>query len=282
MGAAIWRGARRTTAATGRWFDTKTGHRGSTAATAARGATGFRARRQAARDALRNQSNHRPFLTGLFALVAALFAGIGATVGRAREKWHATADQELTRVLPPEEKEEHAHGAGGERDAAHERATREPPPWRREEPTADNTDNDNTDTPNTNDTESTPNPNTTTPDTAAGGTSMSGGLPHAQMAAEMASLNYEPDDAYQVIDESKQWPDAVRDFALGIRSYAQRLQMARFPLTTDSLQRIEELYEAISKIIPAAEEIHPALSRDHETDLARRDAPRGDESKWNV
>lgn len=110
------------------------------------------------------------------------------------------------------------------------------------------------------------------------------GLPHAHYAADLnaAATKYSPDDAYRVVDEAGQWPDAIRDFALSIRAYYNRLESEHFPISPGSRQTIHELYAAASKLIPLAQEIQPALRRDHEADLKRREAPRGDESKWNV
>ncbi len=283
MGAAIGRGARRTTAATGRWFDAKTGHRGSTAWSAARGATGFRARRQAARDALRT-TTHRPFLNGIFTLIAALFAGLGASVGRARQRWHSKADAELNRVMPPEEKEEeHAHGAEGERDAARERADREPPPWRSEDPTNGSTANDNTDTPNTNDTENpTPDTNTTTPNPAAGGNSMSG-LPMSSVAADMnaAAARYAPEDMWDVVRESREWPEVTNQVALSVRSYAQKLE-GDYPINQAVTDKLHELYQAIAQTGSIAQELEPLMRKAHADDIARKENARRGEEKWNV
>ncbi|WP_152471470.1 hypothetical protein [Nocardiopsis gilva] len=251
------KGARRL----GGWADRKTGNRASTAWKAASGESGFRARRRAAKQALADHADHRPVVNGMFAALGALLASLWAWAGRRRDGFYARCDAALDRVDP------HTHSPGADTETTHSP----------EDPADETTSADEAPAPGT----STETPASTTTPTRS--TTMAG-LPHAQMASEMnaAAARYEPLDAYQVVDESQQWPDTVRDFALSIRAYAQRLEMARFPLSPDSLRRIEDLYEAVSKTIPVAEDIHPGLSRDHETDLARRDAPRGDESKWNV
>ncbi|MBB4931351.1 hypothetical protein F4561_002171 [Lipingzhangella halophila] len=288
IGAAFGRGARRARSATGRWFDANTGHRGSTAWRATRGASGFRARRQAARDALRARKNHRPLFTALFAGGAALFAGLGAAVGRARARWHARADAEMNRVMPPEENVEHAHGsAEGERDAAHERASREPSPWRRDQPTTEKTDTDGSKTTPTDNQPNATNPNGNQPNakpapTPAGGNSMSG-LPMASVAADMnsAASRYAPEDMWAVVRESRQWPEVSNQVALSVRTYAQKLE-SDYPINQAVTDKLQELYTAIAQTGSIAQEIEPLLRKAHQDDIARKENARRGEEKWNV
>jgi hypothetical protein len=123
---------------------------------------------------------------------------------------------------------------------------------------------------------------TNTPNTN-GGPTMSG-LPAAQIAHDMAAAmaRYEPADAWAVVAESKQWPDVSAQVAMAVKAYADRLEGARFPLNPAIVGKLQEYFQSLAASRAIAEELHPLLQRAHADDIAKRDAPRGDESKWNV
>jgi len=110
------------------------------------------------------------------------------------------------------------------------------------------------------------------------------GLPAAHIAADMAGAmaRYEPADAYQVISESRQWTDVPTQVAMSVKSYTDRLEAARFPLNPAITDKLREFATAIAAARSVAEELEPLMRRAHEDDLARRESPRGDESKWNI
>lgn len=257
----------------GRWADTKTGKRASAAWKAASGTRGFRARRQAARQALRSKSG-RPMVNGGFAIIGAILAGLWSLGSRGRAAWHARADAALNQVDPNARQEHAAHSGppGGEEIPHQDDIEREPvvtdstlPPQY-------------TDAPTHQDGAATGGATAT----STGGTMA--GLPHAQIATDMLSAagRYEPADAYTVVREAKQWPEVSRDVAMSVRAYAQQLENSRFPLDQACLSKLQEYYNALSQTVSLAEEIEPLLRKAHQVDLERQEAPRGDESKWNV
>lgn len=249
------------------WADGRTGQRASTAWKAASGARGFRARRRAAREALRNRANHHPAATGAFALVGAVLASLWTWQGRIRQNQQARAQRAMDNVDPDATTHQaHTGPAGAQADDLSQEHIR---PY---EVVTDPT------LPTEYITSRMP-----ASEVPVGGNAMAG-LPHAQYAADLnaAATKYSPEDAYRVVDEAGEWPDAIRDFALSIRAYYNRLETERFPLSPASRDTIQELYNAASKIISVAQEIQPSLRRDHEGDMHRRENPRGDESKWNV
>jgi hypothetical protein len=110
------------------------------------------------------------------------------------------------------------------------------------------------------------------------------GLPAAQIAHDMAGAmsRYEPVDAWQVVAESRQWPDVPMQVAMSVKAYADRLEGARFPLNPAVIDKLREFFQALASARSIAEEIEPLLRRAHEDDIARRESPRGNESLWNI
>lgn len=115
-----------------------------------------------------------------------------------------------------------------------------------------------------------------------GGTTMA--LPAASIAADMAAAmsRYEPADAYQIVPDSRQWVDVPTQVAMAVKAYTDRLEGARFPINSAINDKLREFATAIAQTRQIAEEIEPLMRRAHEDDLARRESPRGDESKWNI
>lgn len=109
-------------------------------------------------------------------------------------------------------------------------------------------------------------------------------LPAASIAADMAAAmsRYEPADAYQIVPDSRQWVDVPTQVAMAVKAYTDRLEGARFPINSAINDKLREFATAIAQTRQIAEEIEPLMRRAHEDDLARRESPRGDESKWNI
>jgi hypothetical protein len=245
------------------WADDRTGRKASTAWRAARGERGFRARSRAARHAVRQSGGGR-VISGLVGALAAIFAGFSAlfgprTVRSAKADAEAAAQEQAAQAA----QDQATDASPGPAGAAGQPAAAQPAGH----------------TPNAQ-------KQTTTAATAApttGGTTMAG-LPAAQIAHDMASSmsRYEPVDAWQVVAESRQWTDVPMQVAMSVKAYADRLDGARFPLNPAVVEKLREFFQAIAATRSIAEEIEPLLRRAHEDDIARRESPRGDETKWNI
>lgn len=226
------------------WADDRTGRKASAAWKAASGQRGFRARSKAASRAVRSKGAGR-IISSAVGVIAAAIAGLAS----------------LFRRRPTTEKAEQRTEA----DQATTADDHDIPDW--------------------------VNPTKTTTTTAAptaaanttGGTTMAG-LPAANIAADMAAAmsRYEPEDAWAVLRDARQWPSVPRDVAMAMKAYVDRLETARFPLNAAVTDKIREMYVALSAVHAVAEEIEPLMRKAHAADLARAEARRGDESKWNV
>lgn len=128
-----------------------------------------------------------------------------------------------------------------------------------------------------------PKPTPTSTTTSTGGTTMSG-LPAAQIAHDMSAAmsRYEPADAYQIVPDSRQWVDVPHQVAMAVKAYADRLEGARFPINDAINDKLREFAQAMAATRAIAEEIEPLMRKAHADDLARKETPRGDESKWNI
>lgn len=257
------------------WADDKTGRRMSTGWKAARGQEGFKNRRRAAGQAVRDAGGGG-IIAAIVGVLAALFAGIASLFSRSGTDEKKPADAKATPGDTPTAGEATATGTGpaDTQNETHRRsptggaqATGSTDPWAHE----------------TWDADSTPPPTTTPSTTHTGGTTMSG-LPAAAIAHDMAAAmaRYEPSDAWAVVAESKQWPDVSTQVAMSVKAYADRLEGARFPLNPAIIGKLQEYFQALAASRSIADELYPLLQKAHAEDIAKQDAPRGDESKWNV
>ena len=234
----------------------------STGWKAARDQKGFKARRRAAGQAVK-AAGGGGIIAGIVGVIVAAFAGLASLLGwssndKDPEKTTATgtgstepterATKSPTTSMP---RGEHPIGFG--------RGPREPRP---DFTLADTTPS-------------------TTPST--GGTTMSG-LPAAQIAHDMSAAmsRYEPADAYQIVPDSRQWTDVPHQVAMAVKAYADRLEGARFPINQAINDKLREFAQAMAATRAIAEEIEPLMRKAHADDLARKETPRGDESKWNL
>lgn len=109
------------------------------------------------------------------------------------------------------------------------------------------------------------------------------GFPIAVAAAEVntAAASYEPEDMWKVSADLTQLPDVFASVALALRTYTLRLE-GDFPLHSQVVDALSDLYSGLSAIAQEAQEISPLFRRVHEDDLRRDEAPRTGENKWNV
>lgn len=246
------------------WADDKTGRRMSTGWKAARGQKGFKNRRRAAGQAVK-AAGGGGIIAGIVGVIVAAFAGLASLFG-----W-SSKDKDPKKGTTEKPTEKSAEGAtdekttaaglgGAEPDARADESRIVPPET--PEPTTRSTEASTTST---------------------GGTTMSG-LPAAQIAHDMSAAmsRYEPADAYQIVPDSRQWVDVPHQVAMAVKAYADRLEGARFPINDAINDKLREFAQAMAATRSIAEEIEPLMRKAHADDLARKETPRGDESKWNI
>ncbi|MCP3017350.1 hypothetical protein NGM33_28865 [Nocardiopsis dassonvillei] len=252
------------------WADKKTGQKASSAFKAARKEKGFRARSKAASRAVRKKGSGK-ITSGIVGVIVAAFTGLASLFGwlkpdakKAPKKAVKKTAKTTAKATGPDTKR------GGKAPRAGGHAV-DPGQEKSAPPTGPDASTTTTSTPAAH---------------ATGGTTMAGSrsLPHAQHAADMLAgvTRYEPEDLFVVIDQARQWPDMVRDTAMAVRTYVQVLQANRFPLQNGSIDALQDLFNALIKVMPAAEAIHPQMCRDHAPDLERANYGRGDERRANV
>ena len=259
------------------WADDKTGRRMSTGWRAARKEKGFKARRRAAGQAVR-EAGGGGIIAAIVGVFAALFAGIaGFSRGRAdahmdgvdpnaKEKTTETPTAASGGIpadyyTPPSGKGAPHFGplpGGGIPMAEYADPGHAEPEAETSTPTS-----------------------TTTP---TGGTTMSRNLPHATAAADLSALiaKHSPEDLFEVIDQADEWETWVQDTTMSIKRYVQQIQGKNIPLGKNSIQAIQELYVLQSKLMTAAQEIPKTMRAEHATDLERREHHRGDERLSNI
>lgn len=281
------------------WADDKTGRNASSAWKAASKEKGFRARSKAASRAVRKKGGGR-IVSGAVGVITAAFAGLASLFGKSKKKTATrgkhSADTPADRYARDGYKlGDPVPGAPGSyyADPRDTRPGYVDPRGGGAYPGYTTTNYDSNIDPRTWEQRVaagdvpgfSPKTSSTTASTSTptGGTTMAG-LPAAQIAHDMASAmsRYEPADAWAVVAESKQWPDVSAQVAMSVKAYADRLEGARFPLNPAIVGKLQEYFQALAASRALAEEIEPLLQRAHAEDIAKRENPRGDESKWNV
>lgn len=144
------------------------------------------------------------------------------------------------------------------------------------------------------DVEETPPPRETTPppsgeeDTPEHTSTTRGGrvstFPLLEIAAEMqgAAAKYSPETMWQVIADAEQLPGVIDSVASSIRIYLERLVSEQYPVDTAVIDQLGEVYRSLKTAAAQAEEVGPMIRNIHQHDVDRREAPRGDETRWNV
>ncbi|MFI7533999.1 hypothetical protein [Streptosporangium sp. NPDC049376] len=107
------------------------------------------------------------------------------------------------------------------------------------------------------------------------------------LAAATAELNaaasgYAPDDMWTVAREIEQLPEIPANVALALRTYTMRLQSGEYPIEAPVGEALHDLYAAMAQLVPLAEQVVTVFRTVHAADLARGDAPRTGEPKWDV
>lgn len=259
------------------WADDKTGRRMSTGWKAARGQEGFKNRRKAAGQAVKDAGGGG-IIAAIVGVVAALFAGAAGLFGGGKKK---PGDTEATPADTTPNGEAAATGTGPAdtpNGTPEPNATSSPQATGSTDPRVHETW----------DADSTPPTTTTTSINNTGGnTTMrndSRSLPHAVAAAELNAqlAKAGPQDLFEVMDQAKEWEDFVRDSTMAIRRYVQQIQGNRIPLGPASIQSIQDLFTGQSQLIAAAQAIPKTISKEHAEDENRRQNLRGDETKSNV
>ncbi|QVJ03105.1 hypothetical protein KGD82_13805 [Nocardiopsis eucommiae] len=252
------------------WADDKTGRRMSTGWRAARGQEGFKARRRAAGQAVKNAGGGG-FIAGIVGVLAAIFAGFASLFGGLRKSDEKPTTEKPTTGQQADKKASTAANGAPSVAAADAPAGEDAAPSPSPSGDAD-TSTEPTATPST---------TTTTGDTM---TSNAHRLPHAASAAELNATvaKSAPEDLFAVIDQAREWPDFVQDNTLSIRRYVQQIQGNRIPLGPDSIQALQDFFALHGKLMEAAQAIHPVMTKEHASDLERREHQRGDERKANV
>lgn len=105
----------------------------------------------------------------------------------------------------------------------------------------------------------------------------------AELAAEQhaRAARYSPESMAEFARDLEQWPQAIAHLGLAMASFTKK-GADSWPVNPAVIDRMAQVYQALSAAATAAQEI-PALFRQvHVTDLARHEAPRPGERLWNV
>lgn len=263
------------------WADDRTGRRASRAWRAARNQPGFRAAHRAARAKLRGRRGLLSEVVALLAAVASWLRSLWATrrdgdqaAETHNQQKQADGGEQATPQASPGGAAAGTPGAVPPTTSGQPTAEPSPPgptasrqspwePWRSYIPP--------------------PFTPTATTATTTGGARMST-FPLAEIAADMqgAAARYAPQDVWQVIADAEQLPHMIENVAKSLRIYTERLVTERFPLDQSVIDQLGEAYRALTAAVPLAEDVAPMIRKVHNHDVDRREAPRGDESLWNV
>lgn len=109
-------------------------------------------------------------------------------------------------------------------------------------------------------------------------------FPLLEIAVEMqsAAAKYSPETMWQVIADAERLPGVIDSVASSIRIYLERLVSEQYPVDTAVIDQLGEVYRSLKTAAAQAEEVGPMIRNIHQHDVDRREAPRGDETRWNV
>lgn len=262
-------GLRRAVRAAGRraadWADDRSGRRLSTGWRAAKDQPGFRAAHRAARDTLRSKKRRGPATE-----VAALLVAVASWL---RSLWARRQDSGGVKEKDKKSKKAAAAAASavsesGAVSPAGDADVEETPPPRETTPPSSGE-------------EDSPEHTSTTHTTRGGRVST---FPLLEIAAEMqgAAAKYSPETMWQVIADAEQLPGVIDSVASSIRIYLERLVSEQYPVDTAVIDQLGEVYRSLKTAAAQAEEVGPMIRNIHQHDVDRREAPRGDETRWNV
>src|SRR5690606_14478382 len=109
-------------------------------------------------------------------------------------------------------------------------------------------------------------------------------FPLLEIAAEMqgSAAKYSPETMWQVIADARPLPGVIDSVASSIRIYLERLLSEQYPVDTAVIDQLGGVYRSLKTAAAQAEEVGPMIRNIHQHDVDRREAPRGDETRWNV
>jgi hypothetical protein len=117
------------------------------------------------------------------------------------------------------------------------------------------------------------------------GSPMSDGskFPLLTVAMEFAGIaaKYKPSSAHDLAPEFDKLPEVVAYIAAGFRHYARRID-AEEPVEQPVIDVLFEVFNGINKLVTSAEQVGPLHRKIHTSDIARQDAPRRNEDRWDV
>ncbi|WP_239376264.1 hypothetical protein [Frankia sp. Cj5] len=99
--------------------------------------------------------------------------------------------------------------------------------------------------------------------------------------AVAAVAKYDPDTMFEFFGHLKQLPEMCENFAKIFTTLAVKTH-DELPAAPTVVALLEEMSRVSRMVGQAAQEIEPGARRAHEHDLARQEAPRTNENKWNV
>lgn len=115
-----------------------------------------------------------------------------------------------------------------------------------------------------------------------------GGIDMAQArfidaAAEMlgAAMVYHPEGMMQVGNDFAKMPEAYRNIANAMKTMAQRAH-DEDPLHAQITDQMFQVYQKLQEAAQLSEELGPMFRNLHNVDIARIEAPRRGEAKWDV
>src|SRR5690606_16395866 len=260
-------GLRRAVRAAGRraadWADDRSGRRLSTGWRAAKDQPGFRAAHKAARDTRR--SKKRGPATEVAALVVAVASWLRSRWARRQDSGGVKENDKKSNKKTAAASTASAGVESGAVSPAGDADVEETPPPRE------------TTSPSSGEEDSPEHTSTT-----RGGRVST--FPLLEIAAEMqgAAAKYSPETMWQVIADAEQLPGVIDSVASSIRIYLERLVSEQYPVDTAVIDQLGEVYRSLKTAAAQAEEVGPMIRNIHQHDVDRREAPRGDETRWNV
>lgn len=96
-----------------------------------------------------------------------------------------------------------------------------------------------------------------------------------------AAASYETEDMMEVAAHLDILREVPFNVAAGFRIWSEKL-LAEYPIRAEVTEQLQELYSAISRLGIQCDEIAIMFRKYHQADIARREAPRTGEHKWNV
>src|SRR5690606_12270114 len=109
-------------------------------------------------------------------------------------------------------------------------------------------------------------------------------FPLLEIAAEgqSAAAKTSPETTWQVGSDAELLSGVTDSGARRSRLDLERLVSEQYPVDTAVIDQLGEVYRSLKTAAAQAEEVGPMIRNIHQHDVDRREAPRGDETRWNV